>query len=330
MPHWPRSPSTRSLRRATTVSRARHGGDDVVGLARRRAVACRAPRCRTGTSRAGEARRDQHARGGNEITSRSAAAGTAPAVASRTGEARRRCALLMPRYDLPNGIEIGGLHHELEGKAQPDREHEQAEQQAQPLAADVLSGARAELGADHAADHQDEREHRVDQVVGGRVHHGGEAMVTRVSTIEVPITTPVGTRRRVDQHRHQQEAAADAHDGADEADDEADPPDRDRRDVDLRALEPDLERQPVNPGVAPPRAISAACRLRAHDRPHAFDDHQGADDAEQQQVGDPDGEVELVQRAQQGEQPDPAAVPNMPPASSISARADRPHVAANR
>jgi hypothetical protein len=47
------------------------------------------------------------------------------------------------------------------------------------------------------------------------------AMVTRVSTMEVPITTPVGTRC-ADQRRHQQKAAADAHDGADdeEADDQ--------------------------------------------------------------------------------------------------------------
>jgi hypothetical protein len=39
-----------------------------------------------------------------------------------------------------------------------------------------------------------------------------------VSTIEVPITVEVGTAA-LDQQRHQDEAAADAHHGADEADD---------------------------------------------------------------------------------------------------------------
>ena len=47
-------------------------------------------------------------------------------------------------------------------------------------------------------------------------------MVTSVSTIEVPITVAGRHAQEIDQHRHQQEAAADAHDGADEADDEAD------------------------------------------------------------------------------------------------------------
>jgi hypothetical protein len=110
---------------------------------------------------------------------------------------------------------------------------------------------------------------------------------------------------KIDQRGHQQEAAADAHDGADEADEESDGPDRDDRDIDLRGLEPHLQRQPVDPHVAPRAAdfgrASLAC---AQDRPHAFHDHHAADDAEQRQVRDRDRQIELAQPAQQREQPD--------------------------
>src|SRR5262249_43069429 len=109
----------------------------------------------------------------------------------------------------------------------------------------------------------------------------------------------------VDQHRHQQEPAADAHDGADEADDEADAPDRDRRDVDARALEPQLERQAVDPGVgARPPQLHRLPPAGTNDGAHALDHHQGADDAEQEHGGYADGEVEWADAAQQREQPD--------------------------
>ena len=42
---------------------------------------------------------------------------------------------------------------------------------------------------------------------------------------------------------------------------------------------------------------------RPHDRAHALDDHQHADDAEQDHVGEADGDVELAEPAQHREQP---------------------------
>src|SRR5262249_20385375 len=102
-----------------------------------------------------------------------------------------------------------------------------------------------------------------------------------------------------------QEAAADAHDGADEADQEADTPDRNGRDVDLGLLEPQLERQAVDPGMA-----AAAPDFRrpampgADDRPGALDDRQRAHRPEPNEVREADGEVELPDRAEQREQPD--------------------------
>ncbi|MGY4412900.1 hypothetical protein ACVWW4_004636 [Bradyrhizobium sp. LB7.1] len=54
------------------------------------------------------------------------------------------------------------------------------------------------------------------------------------------------------------EAAADAHDGADEADHDADDHDRNHRKVDLGALEPHLQRQPVDPVMRAPWRHRAA------------------------------------------------------------------------
>ena len=91
---------------------------------------------------------------------------------------------------------LAGPDHELEGETNADGEDQQPEQQPQLLAADVLAGPCAELRADDAADHQDQRQHRIDQVVGDRMQQSRDAMVTSVSTMEVPITVEVGTRKR--------------------------------------------------------------------------------------------------------------------------------------
>jgi hypothetical protein len=53
---------------------------------------------------------------------------------------------------------------------------------------------------------------------------------------------------------------------------------------------------------APPRRGLAL--LLAQDGAHAFVDHQAADGRKQQHVGKADGEIELAERAQRGEQPD--------------------------
>src|ERR1043165_6597430 len=93
-----------------------------------------------------------------------------PAPASRAREVRQarsngaRSWLLL---DLPHREQINRMEAEFIGKAQTDREHQQAEQETQLLARETRAGSCAELGADHAADHQDQCQYRVDQMVGG-------------------------------------------------------------------------------------------------------------------------------------------------------------------
>ena len=201
----------------------------------------------------------------SDATSRSAAAGRRrerrPARRERSDGAIARIMSRSPRGRIE--YRSSGVHHQLEREAQADREHQQAEQQAQPLAAHLLSGARAELRADHAADHQDQRQHRVDQVVGRGVHHRRRRHGDEREHHRGADHRRGRHAQEIDQHRHQQEAAADAHDRADEADDEADRPDRNGGHVDLRALEAQLERQPVNPGVAAGPAQLAGLPWRA-------------------------------------------------------------------
>ena len=72
------------------------------------------------------------------------------------------------------------------------------------------------------------------------------------------------------------------------------------------SLEPDLERQAVDPGVAAGMAqLHRLALVGPQDRPHALDHHHAADRAEQKHVGNADGDVELADRAQQREQPHP-------------------------
>ena len=79
------------------------------------------------------------------------------------------------------------------------------------------------------------------------------------------------------------------------------------RDVDLRALEAKLERQAMKPRVAarPPQRGQLSLP-GAHFRAQALVDHHAADGGEQCHVGKPDHQVELVERAQFGKQPDAA------------------------
>ncbi len=50
--------------------------------------------------------------------------------------------------------------------------------------------------------------------------------------------------------------------------------------------------------AARPAQLDRLALLRADDGAHALDHHQGADDAEQDHVGDADGDVELAEAAQ--------------------------------
>ena len=89
-------------------------------------------------------------------------------------------------------------------------------------------------------------------------------MVATIWISDVPMTTLVGTRKQVDQRRHQDEAAADAEERAEEADADAEHHHRDHADIELRALEAHLEGQPVDPVVLaglPERRRLAAPRI---------------------------------------------------------------------
>ena len=193
-------PSTRSLRRVTTVCFGPgHGDDEVVGAPRRcdgRGVAL--DRAEQHDRGAGEARVHQHlmARdrgdqplGGGRRRRR--------ASASRDPRTAMRRAGFMPAP--PGGSSRGrrGCTTSWNAKRRPTASTSSAEQQPQPLAAHVLAGARAELRADHAADHQDQRQHRVDQMVGGGVHHGRRRHGDRASApSRCRCTVAVGTRRK--------------------------------------------------------------------------------------------------------------------------------------
>ena len=95
--------------------------------------------------------------------------------------------------------------------------------------ADSLPGPRAELRADDAAHHQHQRQHCVDEVIGygmqhGRHHHRHQCQCHRGADHRRG-----GHPQHIDHDRDQQEAAADAHDGAEKADQQSDGDHRDHR-----------------------------------------------------------------------------------------------------
>ena len=174
------------------------------------------------------------------------------------------------------------------------------------FAADFLAGAGAELRAGDAADHQDQRQHGIDQMVGGRVqdgceHHGDQGEHHRGADH--------GRGRhpqQIDHDRDQDEAAADAHHRADEADDDSDRDYGNDRQVDLGALEPQFQRQAVNPAMA-----SGPARRRRNTAPcpqdctQAFPEHHCADRGQQDDIGQRDHQIELTERAHLREGPHP-------------------------
>ena len=106
------------------------------------------------------------------------------------------------------------------------------------LAADLLSRPRAKLRPGHAADHQDQRQHDVDQMVGNGVQQGGECHGDQGQHHGGANHRGGWDPQQIDHDRDQDEAAADAHHRADKADDDADNDDRNHRQIDLGTLEP--------------------------------------------------------------------------------------------
>ena len=111
----------------------------------------------------------------------------------------------------------------------------------------------------------------------------------------------------VDQRRHQDEAAADTEQRADEADGDAERQHRDHRDVEPRFLEPYPPRQAMEPVMLVGQFFAhhdAGAPL--HDGAGRLDQHQRADEAEQDQETERDDEVELARRPQHLESRDAA------------------------
>ena len=174
------------------------------------------------------------------------------------------------------------------------------------FAADLLAGAGAELGAGHAADHQDQRQHGIDQMVGRRMQQGGEHHGHQCQHHRGADHGRGRHPQHIDHQRHQDEAAADAHDRADEADDQADHDHGNHGQIDLRALEAHLQRQAVDPAMAAGTARGGGTAAPGPQQcAQAFPEHQTADRGQQDDVGHCDQQIELAERAQQRKRPDP-------------------------
>src|ERR1043166_7723363 len=76
-----------------------------------------------------------------------------PNASRSAAKAMTRRRISHPVLEMTNRIEFIRLQDQVVGEAQPDHEHENAEQEPQLLAANPLPGARSELRADNAADH---------------------------------------------------------------------------------------------------------------------------------------------------------------------------------
>jgi hypothetical protein len=100
-------------------------------------------------------------------------------------------------------------------------------------------------------------------------------------------------------------AAADSHDGRQQADESANHERRDRADVELRRLKPHFERQAMHPVVLsrPPPKRNACC-LDIADRADALDQHQRANRPEKRDVGQRNDELELAKLTQQADKLD--------------------------
>ncbi len=107
---------------------------------------------------------------------------------------------------------------------------------------------------------------------------------------------------QVDHRRREDEAAADAEHGGEDADEEADAERRDDRDVEARAREAPLHRQAAHPD-AQARA-PAGIAARAAERAYALPRHQAADHAEEDDVEDGDGRIDDAEILQQAEDAD--------------------------
>ncbi len=194
--------------------------------------------------------------------------------ATLTDRARRRAADVEERglHHAPDSGTMlnssDGLSSEIEQDADGHAEHHQREQRAQLLAAQLLSGAHAELAADDAADHEQEGKHDVERVIERRVQQGDDGG-DEDDLKDRRADDDIGRHaQQIDQRRHHDEAAADAEERGEQADQAADHERRDGADIEARARKAHLERQAVDPVVlawlcAPRRSCRLAARRMA-------------------------------------------------------------------
>ena len=120
-------------------------------------------------------------------------------------------------------VEVGRRRDQLPGKAQADHQHQRRQQEAQLLGLQPLACDRAELRADHAARPSAARPATTSTV------WFCEACSTVVAAVrntiwnsEVPDHDVGRHAQEIDHRRHHDEAAAHAHDGGQQADEQAD------------------------------------------------------------------------------------------------------------
>ncbi len=104
-----------------------------------------------------------------------------------------------------------------------------------------------------------------------------------------------------------------------QADEGPDHQGRDGADVELRAVEPHLERQAVDPVVLPGAALDQRMPgRRLLERRDAFDQHQSADDAEERDIAKGHEQIEMSIEAQDLDDIHADDGPDAPPESSTA------------
>jgi hypothetical protein len=122
--------------------------------------------------------------------------------------------------------------------------------------------------------------------------------------------------QQVDHGRHHQKGAADAHDCRQHADQEAEAEGQQRADVESGATEAHLQRQAMHPGVLMELARRRTPAAQPQDRAQAFNQHEGADARQQEDVGEVDDQVDLADSFQDAEQHHAHGGAMKPPASN--------------
>ena len=194
-----------------------------------------------------------------------------------------------------DGKDIVGRDDEAERETHRNRQHEKGEKRAQLLATQFVPCLRAELSANHAADHQKKGKHHIDGLgcrgVQNRRHGGHEDDLKKRGA-----DNDVGRHlQEVDHRRNHDETAAHPHDRGKETDQRAEGENWDNGEIEFRLPETGLIGQAMHPivlaGFTQSGALAAAPLLQRLD---AFNQHQTADGAQKHDVKDGDAGIKLT------------------------------------